>query len=146
MPLLASETVGRENHGAIATRHRRCAAIRAGRETPDRQPSTSPARRPEDQTRDAAAGAWPLAEKSELAYADYLVAVRTNVAVGAWRIDSSCRNDDDGRVSFHLSPAPELADMIGLHSPVVWNQGAANPVKLAWRVNDYHPIVTPPKG
>lgn len=83
----------------------------------------------EEEIRWAAEGAWLLSEASERLYGDYLVAVRKNVVIGAWKIDGS-EWDADGRASFNVLPAPELADMVGQPSPVEWKQGAANPVKL----------------
>lgn len=79
--------------------------------------------------REAAEGAWLLSEASERRYGDYLVAVRKNVVIGVWKIEGS-QWDEDGRVTFDVGPAPDLADMVGQPSPVEWKQGAANPVKL----------------
>lgn len=83
----------------------------------------------EEQVRDAAIGAWLMSEASELAYGDYLTAVRKNVVIGVWKIEGSSW-DKDGRVTFDVAPAPDLSDMLGQPSPVEWKQGAANPIKL----------------
>ena len=83
----------------------------------------------EEQLRWAAASSWVISDSSLNAHGDYLIAVRKNVVAGAWGIGSWDRNQD-GKVTFKLGPAPELADMVGQASPVEWKQGQANPVKI----------------
>lgn len=82
----------------------------------------------DEQVREAALGVWVLSEASEQLFGDYLVAVRRNIVVGAWAITGSSR--EEGKVTFEVSAAPELNDMVGQTSPVEWKQGQANPVKL----------------
>ncbi len=83
----------------------------------------------DEQVREAAVGAWVLSEASEQLFGDYLLAVRKNIVIGAWAIEGSSR-DHEGKVTFEVSAAPELNDMVGQASPVEWKQGQANPVKL----------------
>jgi hypothetical protein len=83
----------------------------------------------DEQVREAAVGAWVLSETSEQLFGDYLLAVRKNIVVGAWAIEDSTR-DVEGKVTFEVSAAPEVNDMVGQASPVEWKQGQANPVKL----------------
>ena len=83
----------------------------------------------EQQHRDAAVGAWVIKDESVRVFGDHLVAVRKNTVMGAWTIEGAVR-DDEGKVTFEVSAAPELQDMVGQPSPVEWRQGQANPVKL----------------
>lgn len=84
----------------------------------------------DDQIQDAAKGNWVISDRSVQIHADYLVAVRKNTVVGAWAIDRYDRTDGGKRVAFDLSPAPQLAHLLGEPSPEPWISGQANPVKL----------------
>ncbi|WP_421735726.1 hypothetical protein [Cellulomonas sp.] len=85
------------------------------------------------QIKDVARGAWVVGQASLEQYAspgDYLLAVRKNAVVGAWKIVDSWRDDADDRVTFELKRSREVAHLVGQDSPYAWTQGAANPVRL----------------
>lgn len=79
------------------------------------------------QIRDAAVRAWKVKEESLNRFGDLLVAVRSNVVVGVWKIDGWIR-EESGRYAFQVSDTQDQS-MIGGPSPVPWITGQANPVK-----------------